>query len=772
MGKLLSLQIATAALLLCCLSAYAEKTNDNPFTITGSSVILENGPETVTITVCDANVLHIVSQLRNHPADSATPWIIGTCAGSPPQISDRGDNILISTPNLEAIFDKKTGSFTFLRSNGEALLKEVDTDARRYAPVQVNGEQALSVSDRFALDQTEGLYGLGQHQNGTLNYRGSVIDLAQQNSNVAIPLLISSRGFGIFWNTAAHSEFNNRFAQVLKLSTQTASSIDYYLMLGPSVDQIVHEYRDLTGHAPLFPKWAYGFIQSKDHYLSAAELLRVADEYRSNHVPLDVVVQDWYWWKNQGDPQYNARYLKDSPDVPGALQKLHNENVHTMLSVWAALDPLSESYSIMKSKGELLPDSEVYDPSNGSARREYWDRLPSKMLAQGWDSLWLDASEPEFGPDSDAVLDSRHIALGNGARYTNIFPLLHTGVVYEGQRVSPEDKRVFTLTRSAFAGQQRNAAMTWSGDIAGTYSVFAAQIPAGLNFSMSGIPYWTTDIGGYTTPMDMHSDAYQELYARWFQFGVFCPIFRTHGHRETNEIFSYPKVEPALVMYDKLRYRLMPYIYSMAWKVTSEDYTLQRALVMDWPDDVQARNITDQFMFGPALLVNPVTQPNAVSRSLYLPQAVSWYNFWTGASMKPGRITAEAPIERIPLFVRAGSIIPLGPEIEYAQQPSDTIELRIYPGADGKFTLYEDEGDSYRYEKSARATISLAWNDARRELTIGDREGSFPGMRAARTLNIVMVRPHHGVGETIELKPDAIVSYAGKGILIHIENQS
>jgi alpha-D-xyloside xylohydrolase len=305
----------------------------------------------------------------------------------------------------------------------------------------------------------------------------------------------------------------------------------------------------------------------------------------------------------------------------------------------------------------------------------------------------------------------------------------------------------------------------------GTYAVFAAQIPAGLNFSMSGIPYWTTDIAGYTTPMDMHSDAYQDLYARWFQFGVFCPIFRTHGHRETNEIFSYPKVEAVLVTYDKLRYRLMPYIYSLAWKVTSEDYTMQRALVMDWPDDVQARNISDQFMFGPALLVNPITQPDAISRSLYLPQAVSWYDFWTGASIKPGRITAEAPIEKIPLFVRAGSIIPLGPEIEYAQQSSDPIEIRIYPGADGKFTLYEDEGDSYRYEKGARATISLAWNDVSRELTIGDREGSFPGMRAAKTFHIVIVRPRHGVGETVEMKPDAIVSYLGKKIQIHIENQ-
>jgi alpha-D-xyloside xylohydrolase len=391
------------------------------------------------------------------------------------------------------------------------------------------------------------------------------------------------------------------------------------------------------------------------------------------------------------------------------------------------------------------------------------------MLAQGWDSLWLDASEPEFGPDSDAILDNRRIALGNGARYTNIFPLLHSGVIYDGQRSLSQEKRVFTLTRSAFSGQQRNAAVTWSGDISGTYSVFAAQIPAGLNFSMSGIPYWTTDIAGYNMPLDMHSDAYQDLYARWFQFGVFCPIFRTHGHRDTNELFSYPKVEPVLVQFDKLRYRLMPYIYSLAWKVTSEDYTMQRALVMDWPNDLQARNISDQFMFGPAFLVNPVTQPDATSRSLYLPQAAAWYDFWTGNASQPGRAIADAPIEKIPLFVKAGSIVPMGPEIEYAQQASDPIELRIYPGADAKFTLYEDEGDSYRYEEGAHATISFVWDDADRSLTIGELKGSFEGMAEVRTFHIVLVRPKHGVGEALETKPDASIHYTGKRMQLRLD---
>ncbi|HEX4021558.1 MAG TPA: TIM-barrel domain-containing protein [Acidobacteriaceae bacterium] len=743
------------------------------------------------LTVCGPNLIHVVASPDGNAADATPrqPWMISpasacggakftlhmpekTAASSPgnPSVAT------LDTGTLQVRISLAFGNLEFFDAQGKLLLSEFVDAPRRYQPETVNGQQLYRVMDQFYPEVREGFYGLGQHQDGVFNDRGTILELGQVNTDVAIPLMVSTNGYGIFWNTAAVSYFDNRYASELRFRANAAHAIDYYFLYGPEMDSILHTYRNLTGHAPMFPEWAYGFFQSKDRYKTQQELLQIAQEYRQQHVPLDAIVQDWKWWVHQGDPTF----LPDAyPDVPGTLRQLHDEHVHAMISVWGLLVPQSQNYKEMLQRGLMIPGTTDYDPTNPAAGDFYWNHLVSKLFAQGWDAFWLDSTEPEIayphGGESNTSLEDRKLFIGNGALYTNIFPLMHTGIVYRHWRASGSDKRVFLLTRSAFAGEQRNAATTWSGDVYSTFTSLQRQVPAGLNFMLSGMPYWTTDIGGYGPPYarDTRDPAYQELYVRWFEYGAFCPIFRTHGHRanDTNELFSYGPVAPILIRYDKLRYRLMPYIYSLAWKVTSDDGTIMRPLVMDWRTDPNVWNIGDQFMFGPALLVNPVTHRGMQSRWLYLPPAAAWYDFWTGKKL-PGaqHIEAAAPLDRIPLYVKAGSILPMGPEIEYANQmPGAPIDLRIYRGANGTFTLYEDQGNSYAYEKGAHAIIPLQWKDATQTLTIGARTGTFPGMVQHREFHIILVGENHGTGEEIASNPDKTVAYDGAPIEVSLK---
>jgi alpha-D-xyloside xylohydrolase len=736
-----------------------------------AGVVMHNAGETLRLSVCGPTLVHIVAGPDDARASSpAEPWIVAPCKPGRFDFTRDEKQATVATTGLRVRLSLEDGRLTFQDAAGNTLATESDREPRRYEPAQVNGENLYRVSERFFVDAHQGLYGLGQHQNGVFNYRGTVVELAQANTDVAVPLLISSNGYGVLWNTASRSWFDNRFATELKLSADAADAIDYYFVYGPEIDSVIHQYRELTGHAPLFGKWAYGFFQSKDRYKSAQELLDVAAKYRAEQVPLDVMVQDWFWWKHQGDTAYTDEYLSPHPDVPDALRLLHDEHVHAIISVWAMMDPKSANEQELARRNLIIPGTFDYDATNPTARDAYWTLVIAPILAQGWDGFWLDSSEPEIlNGRSDAVLFEKPLSIGSGARYTNVFPLLHTGGVYEHWRQSGNEKRVFILTRSAFLGQQRNATVVWSGDVYGTFMTFARQIPAGLNFALSGIPYWTTDIAGYGWPWerDTRDPSYQELYARWYEFGVFCPIFRTHGHRanDTNEVFSYGPVTPILIQYDELRYRLLPYIYSLAWRVTSEDYTIQRPLIMDWRNDPKVAAIGDQFMFGPAILVNPVTEEGATSRWLYLPPTSAWYDFWSGEKLEGGRrIEAQAPLDRIPLYVRSGSILPLGPEVEYAdQQTSSAIELRVYRGADGSFTLYEDQGDTYAYEKGASARVPIRWDDKSGTLTIGARQGAYPGMPGERPFRVVLVDGTKAAGSAKEVR------YSGQDISISLK---
>jgi alpha-D-xyloside xylohydrolase len=730
------------------------------------------GDETLHVSVCKASVIHVVASPK--PLDSIShdqPWMLDpkqSCPGARFQFTSAADAATLTTATLKVEFSLTRGNLKYSSVGGENLLREGGSVPRTYEPDQVNGETTYHITDRFSPDATEGFYGLGQHQSGMFNYRGSTVELGQDNTDVAIPLLVSSKGYALLWNSASFTYADNRFPLDFHFNSLAGDSVDYYMIYGPEMDQIIHEYRDLTGHTPLLPKWAYGFFQSKDRYQSQDEILEVAHRYREKHIPLDAIVQDWFWWKTEGDPVFNSNYN----DVPAELKTLHDEHVHAMISVWGLFDVKSQTFQTLAAEHWDVPNTHVYDPTNPKARDLYWDDLAGKLFAQGWDAFWLDSAEPEeYWPHmGDAILRDKQLAIGSGARYTNVFPFMHTLGVQQHWRATTDRKRVFLLTRSAFLGQQRVGATVWSGDVYSTYWGLSHQVAGGLNFALSGYPYWTTDIGGYWQPYDRPPEdpVYQELYTRWFEFGTFCPVFRTHGHRAHNEMWTYDKVEPILLNYDKLRYRLMPYIYSLAWRVTNQDYTIQRPLVMDWRTDPKTWNIGDQFMFGPSLLVSPVLQQDATRRTVYLPDAPMWYDFWSGTTVKGGQeIEAEAPLDRIPLFIRGGSIVPFGPEIEYAdQKPAGPIELRIFRGADAKFDLYEDEGDTYNYEQGAHALIPFRWSEASKTLTIGDREGQYPGMPKAFTVNLVWVSPGHGVGEGVEERPDKVVHYEGKAISV------
>ena len=740
---------------------------------TPSGVVIRKGAETVRIIICAPDVIHVVAGPGGATgASPQTPWLMAGQAGERHSIVRTATMVAVRTSGISVEVDIAAGLLRFVGPDGKTLLQESPRVPRRYVPQEVNGEWLYRVEQRFYPDGLEGIYGLGQHQSGVFDQRGTVVELAQANTNVAIPFFVSTLGYGLLWNTASKSWFDNRFPTELKLTAEAAEAIDYYVFYGPSIDRLIGIYRRMTGHAPLFGRWAYGFVQSKDRYRSARELLDVAAEYQQQHVPLDVIVQDWFWWKRQGDPEYSDAYLKPWPDVPAALHKLHEEQLHAMISVWAKFDTTSHNYQEMKRRGLIIPGADIYDATNPAARDYYWDHLVGVKFREGWDAFWLDSSEPEiWNGQSDAALDALHLSIGNGARYTNVFPLMHCGGVHDHWRRETDRKRVFILTRSAFLGQQRYATTVWSGDVIGDWMTFRRQIVAGLNFQMSGLPYWTTDIAGYGWPYerDTRDPDYQELYVRWFQYGVFCPILRTHGHRvnDTNELFSYGTRTPMIIRYDMLRYRLLPYTYSLAWRVTRDDYTMQRGLPMDWPADRRVRDIGDQFMFGPAFLVAPVTEPGADSRPVYLPQAAAWYDFWTGKRL-PGTESVEvaAPLERIPLFVRGGSIVPLGPVVQDAEDPSDLLEVRVYPGADGEFELYADSGDTYDYEKGLHRTVALRWDDAARTLVVGEGQGSYPGMPERIRIRLVVVSEAHGIGEEPTAESDGEALYDGRELRI------
>ncbi|SDS18342.1 TIM-barrel domain-containing protein [Opitutus sp. GAS368] len=592
------------------------------------------------------------------------------------------------------------------------------------------------------------------------------------------------------WKTPAASTATSLWSEV-------GDGIDYYFVYGPQLDRVVSGYRRLTGTAPMMPVWSFGLWQSRQRYETAQQSLDVVTGFRRRGIPFDNIVQDWLYWKEKawGSHQFDpARF----PDPDGWIRAIHEQHAHLMISVWGKFYPGTENFAAMHAHGFLYErnlDEKLidwlghpytfYDAFNPAARKLFWAQVDQALFRRGVDAWWMDATEPDLTPVPTLEGQRSHMhptALGPGARVLNASPLLNSAGVYEGQRAAAPNQRVFTLTRSGFAGQQRYSAAVWSGDISSTWTALQKQISAGLGFSLSGLPYWTMDIGGFAVPRRFaRKDAkpedveeWRELNTRWFQYGTFVPLLRVHGEFPNREMWefggeSHPAYQ-AQLKFDRLRYRLLPYIYSLAGVVTHENGTMMRPLVMDFTDDLKARDIVDQFMFGPALLVNPVTEYQARSRRVYLPDADGWFDFWTGAALKGGQtIEAPAPYDSIPLYVRAGSIVPFGPELQYTQEkPADPVTLHVYAGANGEFTLYEDDGLTYGYERGASARIPIRWDDARRTLTLGARTGSFPGMLAERTFEIVLVAKDKPVGFTFTPRADRTVHYRGDIVAVQI----
>lgn len=697
-----------------------------------------------------------------------------------------GDKVIeLKSKLLRVSLDMETGKVAFREKDGKALFTEKDYGTQ-FTPAWDVNKNSYSVRQAFLLDKDEVIYGLGQHMNGRMNQRNQKIYMRQENMKVCIPFFQSVKGYGVFWDNYSPTTFTDNINET-SFDSELGGCADYYFLFGGgSGDGVIAQMRDLTGQAPLMPLWMYGFNQSRERYKTQQELLEVVAKYRSLKVPLDGIIQDWQYWGR--DSNWNAMSFDKTsfPDPKGMADQVHKMNAHLFVVAWPGVGPLTPLYKEFKEKNMLInfdtwpPKSGVkpYDVYNPEARNIYWDYLNKGVFSIGTDGWWLDSSEPDHINLKDRDFD-QPTYLGSFRSVRNAFPIQHVGGVYDNQRKTTSAKRVTILTRSAFAGQQRYAATTWSGDVGSNWPVFARQIPAGLNFSLSGIPYWNTDIGGFFAGSFVKGGGaknpeFQELYTRWMQFATFTPMMRSHGTDVPREIYQFgqrgEKIFDVQEKFIKLRYSLLPYLYSTAWNVTANSGSFMRALYLDFPDDKQVYDIGNQYLFGRSLLVRPVTDKAAQTASVYLPAGASWYDFWTGELLTGGRtLVRETPIDILPLFVKAGSILPWGPQVQYAGEKKwDKLELRIYPGADADFTLYEDDNTSYNYEKGKYTEIAFHWDNSTRTLSIADRKGSFPGMLKTRTFNLVLAENNKVAGEKLTGTYNKVVKYGGKALKVKL----
>ena len=814
-------------------------------------------------------------------SEAKLPELVLTSGGVTPKfkVLDSPAKLEIKTKSIRVLLDKYTGKLSYANNAGKVFLSE-EAGTRKLTLGSIQGEPCYEAEQSFESPSDEYIFGLGQFQDGQYNLKNVARRLMQVNTQISIPFIYSSKGYGLLWHQYGLTDFNptnnvialdkqeqstsgnsqmaevtttsgtqkvsqdqslyqgkfnvtkdgeysifldlgdmgNRHfvtidgkpcidqsnmwlpptvgtlvklkagehqVQVLCKSNNTpklswklsdnittfrspvAKALDYVVFYGPSADKVIASYRNLSGNVPMFPQWAYGFWQCRERCTSGTHLVETVKEFRKRNLPLDVIVQDWQYWGDRGwgVPQFDE---KNYSNPSAFIKELHNLNAHFNISIWSNPDKNSTIGKEYVAKNRFIPDTKWLDYFNPETRKEYWNTLKVNMLDNGVDSWWMDAVEPE----NDALKGTKtHIGAGDFYRLT--YPLMVSKAVYEGQRETTSDKRVCILTRSAFLGQQRYGVINWSGDIGGTWDTFKNQIVAGLNYTITGFPYWTTDIGGFFRPGNSQytDEKYHELLTRWYQWGTFNPIFRIHGYQTETEPWKYgQKVEDNMRKMLNLRYRLLPYIYSEAWQVTKNGSTMMRPLVMDFNTDTTAVNRQYQYMFGKSVLVAPVTEANVSEWNVYLPKSAGWFNFWTGKHFNGGQsIKTNAPIDEIPLFVKAGSIIPMGKIIQYTgEKLADTLEIRVYKGTDAKFDLYEDEGDNYNYEKGRYTIISFKWDEKHQSLTISDRKGNYTGSLAKRIFNVVLVSENRGAGiytSTIGKK----VSYTGSKLQIKLQ---
>ncbi len=692
--------------------------------------------------------------------------------------------LMLKTQRLQVNVDLTSGVLSFSSFDGKPLLKE--KNSATFEDFDDAGIKSFHVTQAFVLDKDEAVYGLGQIPNGKMSQRNQTTYMIQSNLEDFTNVLQSVKGYGIFWDNYSPTTYKDD-TEGTSFASEVGDCVDYYFMYGGNADGVVAQMRALTGQVPMFPMWTYGYWQSKEKYNSQNELTDVINKYREQGVPLDGIIQDWQYWGN--NYLWNAMDFLNTgyPNPKKMVDDIHALHAHQIISIWASFGPQTKPFKEMEPNHMLLsfktwPSSgsemwppkadypsgvRPYDVYNPGARDIYWKYLNKGIFSLGMDGWWMDSTDPDHVDFKDSDLNEKTY-LGSFRKVRNAFPLMTVGGVYDHQRATSTDKRVFILTRSAFAGQQRYGANTWSGDTQASWETLLNQISEGLNFSLTGIPHWNSDIGGFFLgkyPKKLADPDYQELYVRWIQFGAFCPMMRSHGTDAPREIYQFGKAgEPvydAIKKNIELRYSLLPYIYSTSWDVTAHQSTFMRALMMDFASDKKTWNINDEYMFGKSFLVCPVTKPVAQEkqRTLYLPSGTEWYDFYTNAKTEGGKnITQEFPLSEIPLYVKAGSIVIFGPEVQYAtEKPWNQLTVSIYPGKDADFTLYEDEFDNYNYEKGAYTEIPMKWNNATRTLTIGKRKGSYKGMLANRTFSV----------KAIGSNEQKSVHYMGKAVQVH-----
>ncbi len=600
----------------------------------------------------------------------------------------------------------------------------------------------FEVGASFASPADEHYYGLGQNQEGYLDRRGHAVRCAHDynapaGQSVCVPFVVTNKGYGLIWDNPSKTTVAFGFNDQTRWTSDVGQRVSFFVIAGKTYDEIYSGYRLLTGDTPMLPKAAYGYIQCKQRYTSQQELLDVAKGYRDRHLPADVLVIDWFHYTKMGEMDMDPAKW---PDPTAMNKQLHAMNFHTMISVWPRFVPESRYYDTVLKNGwfQQLADgtptnglpydragSDI-DTTNPEAAKWYWNIIRENYITKGFDAFWADETEPDLPPNGS------YWKIGPGTQFFNVYPLFHTAAFYDGMRRDTKNRAVI-LARDAYLGAQHNGTIFWSSDISGNWDTLKRQVPTGINFVASGMPYWSTDIGGWQylpqshkpdrapllDPSDArdnvgHYDDYPELYVRWFEYGAFQPNFRSHGSRPQNEVWSYGKqAEPILEKYLRLRYQLMPYIYSLGHFTNKTGAPFMRGLFMDFGNDPKVADIGDEYMFGPALLVAPVTEQGVTSRSVYLPAGTDWYNYWTNERLHGGQtITVNAPIDTIPLFVKAGSILPLGEPVESTNEVQKIAKLRVYPGADGDFELYSDDGTTYAYEQGKLELTRLHWSDA------------------------------------------------------------
>ncbi|MCL9997925.1 MAG: DUF5110 domain-containing protein [Erythrobacter sp.] len=874
------------------------------------------------------------------PPEGRPTAMVVTEADGTPVFRRAGEVASLTMPQASAAVNLADGRLTIRDPAGAVMLDEY-APARRLTPVEVEGQEWLATRVQFNRGTDEGLYGLGQHQNRQMDYNGEDVELAQHNMAIAVPFLVSTRGYGILWDNASITRvgdpapyarlaldwraqyylgerlvldrregtidyqylkdqarwpaeakaatvaattgqntqgnatetqrvvwtgqytpsasgehkfrlYSSSYVKVfadgkevlsrwrqnwnpwyhnfaldleagrpaslriewepnqgyialehaaplppedrhsVSFASEAGKAIDYYVVPAPTMDAAIAGYRRLTGKAPMMPRWAYGFWQSRQRYTTSDEVVGVMREYRARAIPIDTIVQDWFYWPEDSwgchcfDP---ARF----PDPKAMVDAVKAMDGRVMISVWPKFYPDTANGKALREKGFLYERpleagqrdwvgkgyaNTFYDPYDPEARALYWQQVKDALFPQGFDAWWMDATEPDW--HSNLSVEERAYQMTSpttgvpGAAIFNSYPLVHAEGVAEGLRQAQPDTRPFILTRSGFGGIQRTSSALWSGDVAARWDDLRDQISAGLNLSLAGVPNWTHDIGGFAVEDRFskqdpaHLAEWRELYLRWFQFGAFSPLFRSHGEFPHRETYLVSEGDPAmlegLTRYHRLRYRLLPYIYTLAAETHFSDATILRPLVMDFESERQVWGIDDQYLFGPSLMVAPVTQFGARSRQVYLPQG-DWFDANSGARITGGRtVTAAAPREELPLFVRAGAIIPAGPDVQStAQDQQGPLTLHIFAGADGRFTLYEDEGTDMGYVRGAFARVGITWDDTARTLTLANREGAFPGMAGTREITVIV---HEGreQGHVFAARVGRRVTYSGAGV--------